>query len=535
MDSSIRKTRDAPDFIGALCRPAAYAHPVDRIRVAETHISWVLLTGAFAYKIKKPVDLGFLDFSTLQKRRRACEDELRLNRRFAPELYLKVVPITGSEDNPQVDGAGETLEYAVRMRQFPQADQLDRRLTAGKLTLRDMDVVARCVAGFHESASVAPAHRPYGKPAEVHRPFRETLERLLDHKIGDFRAQLEVLRDWSEMRYAVLRAAMTLRRTEGFVREVHGDLHLSNLVRLRDDAIVPFDCIEFSEPLRWIDVLNDIAFLVMDFQFRARDDLAYRLLNRYLERTGDYGALPLLPYYRTYRALVRARIAELRGDAGQLHAYVDRACRSASGAQPSLILMHGFSGSGKSWLSDQLATRLPAIRLRSDIERKRLHGLAVGAASGSGLERGIYSRASSLRTYERLSVLAEAALTGGETVVVDAGFLQREQRNRLRVQARKLSVPFGILACSADRPELERRLRQRERSGTSTSEAGLGVLTHQYRNAEPLTADEQAHALTVDTNRHGDIETIASRIREWMAVSASSGDYCDRAIGKSSR
>jgi aminoglycoside phosphotransferase family enzyme/predicted kinase len=519
-----RSRAGTPDFIRALCEPVAYAHPAGTPRLVETHISWVLLTGAFAYKIKKPVNLGFLDFSTLEKRRQACEDELRLNRRFAPELYLEVVPVTGSPQQPRMNGAGKPFEYAVRMREFPQADQLDRRLAAGQLGLEDMDALARRLADFHAAAPVAPVESPYGEPLLVQRAARENFELLLAGATGDLQTQLQVLCDWSETHFETLRPLMLLRKDGGFVREVHGDLHLANLVRM-GTVVVPFDCIEFSAELRWVDVLSDIAFLLMDLQFRGHPELAYRLLNRYLEANGDYEALPLLPYYRVYRALVRAKVAKIRrkGSTGlvrqnadaELHAYTGLACRWIQPTRPRLLLMHGLSGSGKSWLSDRMTLSLPAIRLRSDLERKRLFGLAADESSGSGLDSGIYGAPASARTYERLAALARAALAGGETVIVDAAFLKREQRARFRALAGELGLAFGIVECSAQPAELDRRLAQRARGHGDPSEADRAVLERQRATVEPLTADERAATLALDTTGLADEPSVTARLKAW--------------------
>jgi aminoglycoside phosphotransferase family enzyme/predicted kinase len=510
-----------PAFIKSLCQSQAYTHPVVEPRLVETHISWVILTGVFAYKIKKPVNFDFLDFSTLDKRLQACRDELRLNRRLAPALYLEVVPITGSEKEPCMNGVGVPFEYAVRMREFPQADQLDRQLSAGRLDLHDMEALAQKISEFHAVAPIVASDSAFGEPERVQYAIRENFKVLLSGSSGTVLAQLEALRDWSEARYLKLQPLLAVRKQAGFVREVHGDLHLSNLVRL-EKIILPFDCIEFSVNLRCIDVVNDIAFLLMDLQFHGRTDLTYRLLNRYLEHSGDYYSLPLLLYYKVYRAMVRAKVAKLRGEgsSGQTrlcsvteqYAYIEQAYRWIAPHTPSLILMHGLSGSGKSWLSDRVATQLPAIRLRSDVERKRLYGLGPQQASGSGLGSGIYSASASGKTYGRLADLAKAVLSGGETAIIDAAFLEREQRDKFRTLAVDMALPFGILACRSDKSELERRLKNRLRETSDASEAGLQVLKRQQITLAPLSAAEQRAALTVDTRNVGEIRSVIANI-----------------------
>lgn len=512
----IAVTRDGPPLdLRALQQPDAYRHPVTQVRLLETHISWVLLTGAYAYKIKKPVSLGFLDYSTLARRRQACLDELRLNRRFAPELYLEVVPITGTPERPVIGGDGEAIEYAVRMREFPQDAQLDRRLAAGRLGPADLDALAETIAAFHGAAAPAAPDTPHGRPEAVRAPVHDTLAFLHGGATGTARAAITALSAWTTATEAALAPLMTWRRAAGRVREVHGDLHLANLVQL-PSGIAAFDCIEFSESLRWLDVINDLAFTTMDLAFRGRRDLAFRLLNRYLEITGDYEGVRLLPYYEVYRALVRAKVAairaaELDGEArvAALRQRDDHlrfaAERTRTGA-PLLILMHGVTGSGKSWLSERLVPLLPAVRVRSDVERRRLHGIPPGQGSDSALDAGIYAPAASALTYTRLVEVARAILRAGEAVLVDAAFLRRSDRQAFRRLARELGARYAIVACSAPVLELERRIAAR--GSGDASEGSTAVLARQLAKGEALDADEQRHALAA-----GDPAALTAQLR----------------------
>ncbi|MDX1594699.1 MAG: phosphotransferase, partial [Gammaproteobacteria bacterium] len=321
-----------PGLIQALQDASRFDHPVERFEVLETHVSWVLLTGPYAYKIKKPVDLGFLDFSTLAARRHFCEEELRLNRRLAPRLYRDLVALTGSPDDPRLGGPGEPFEFAVRMVQFPQEALLDRVLTRGALTGRHVDALARMIAAFHAVAAVAGDDRPHGEPDLVFHPVRENfvqIDPLLDEPVE--RARLERLRDWSIQRYHASRGLLVERKAGGFVRECHGDLHLGNLL-LDGEGVTAFDCLEFSPALRWIDVQSDLAFLLMDLVEHQANPFAHRLLDGYLAESGDYGGLALQPFYQVYRALVRAKVAAIRGaqagaDGTELHAYLGLADR----------------------------------------------------------------------------------------------------------------------------------------------------------------------------------------------------------------
>lgn len=501
-----------------LLEPRAYREPVlaQPIRLVETHISWVFLTGAHAFKVKKPVNLGFLDFSTLAQRHHACLEELRLNRRWAPSLYLDVVAITGTRDRPTVGGDGPVLEYAVRMRQFAANDQLDQRLDAGRLGLDDMDRLAAAIARWHDAAPLAEPWRVCG-PAPLQAALHETLDTLTTAAAS---AALQRLGDWIAQREAQLLPLMQARRAGGCVRELHGDLHLANLLE-HDDQILAFDGIEFSEELRWIDVINDLAFTTMDLQARGRADFAWRLLNRYLEHRGDYAGAALLPFCEVYRALVRAKIALLRShqlasaspaaDARrQQQHYLQLAARLARNRGGALLLMHGLSGSGKTWLSERLMSRLPAIRLRSDVERKRLHGLAPGARGDAAT---LYSAASSARVYARLAELAGALLDSGYTVIVDAAFLRRDDRARFRELAQRRGCPLRILACAAPAAQREARLLARSRRADDASDADLAVLRAQQRQAEALDADEAVIALTVGEGEQEDLDALLARLR----------------------
>lgn len=514
-------------LVAALADPRCYPHPVTRFECVETHASWILLTGDHAYKIKKPVDFGFLDYSTLEKRRRACEEELRLNRLIAPELYLDVVPVTGPTHAPRISGAGEALEYALHMRQFDRAQQLDRRLEAGTVDENDMDEVADYVAEFHLAAPRADPAGPYGLPEEIHAKARDNFTALaprLDERRG---AGLAALQTWSETAYCRNVALMNMRREQGWVRECHGDLHLGNLAWIHG-RLTAFDRIEFDPALRWLDVLNDFAFLFMDLVFSGHRALAFHALNRYLQHTGDYRGLPLLRYYAVYRALVRAKVTLLKADQSsvredranlqeQAARYVGLAETLAHEVAPRLVLMHGLSGSGKTWLSEKLMSQLPAIRLRSDVERKRLHGLAPQQRSGSAPGAHIYARAASERTYRELAALAESVLAAGYTVIVDAAFLYKWQRSLFRKLAARLGVAWAIIDCEVPQATLRERLRARARAQGEISEADTEVLDLQMRTQEPLDADECARAVTVDAQRPLDTAAVIAAMRQISA------------------
>jgi len=475
----------------------------------ETHISFVLLTGSHAYKIKKAVDFGFLDFTTLAARRFFCTEELRLNRRLAPELYLEVVQIGGGVDAPVVGDPGPALEYAVKMREFPQSALASGLLATGMLEPTDIDKLAAKVAAFHGSIAVAAPDGAFGAPDEILRLAQRNFEAFVPLPArSPERSELEELRAWTEREHARCQDALLRRRQQGFVRECHGDLHLNNIARI-DFELVIFDGIEFNEAMRWIDVMSEIAFTVMDLEDRGRADLAHRFLNAYLERTGDHAGLAVLPFYLAYRALVRAKIAHLR--AAQLgtgtaanaalaesRGYLRLARHYAEPRRPALIITCGLSGCGKTALSQALLETIGAVRVRSDVERKRLHGVAATARSEADIAQGLYSPAATEATYDRLRALARDILAAGSIAIVDATFLRQADRESFRMLARDLAVPFVILVFEAKEATLRERITRRRGEGVDASDADLAVLAHQIATREPLTTAERTYAVTYD-------------------------------------
>ncbi|HJW26191.1 MAG TPA: AAA family ATPase [Rhodocyclaceae bacterium] len=511
-------------LVEVLLDPSRHPHPAPAVTLIETHISFLLLTGPFAYKIKKAVDLGFVDYTRLERRHFFCQEELRLNGRLAPRLYLDVVPIAGSPEDPRLGGAGEPVEFAVRMAQFDQDRLLDRLIARGELTADHVDALAATVAAFHGSAPPAAPADDYGSPAAVWAPVAANFAHLRAKAGSDAWPLLERLEGWSRAEFQRLGEKVARRKAEGFVRECHGDLHLGNVALLEEEPTI-FDCIEFNPELRWIDVINDLAFLVMDLAERGRPDYAWRLLNDWLEVRGDYGGLALLRFYQAYRALVRAKVAAIRaadpasspadreGAKAGLAAYLAFAEGITAPKPPLLLVTHGLSGSGKTLLARRAAEALGAIRLRSDVERKRLQGLQPLARSGSGIACGLYADSATVATYRRLAELAAEVIAAGYPAIVDAACLARWQRDSFRDLARDLKVPFLILHCRAPCSVLEKRVAARARLGRDASEADLAVLTRQCRDVEPLAADELDLALTVDTDKDGP-EAALERLRQ---------------------
>jgi uncharacterized protein len=516
-------------------RLAAYPGVVTRIELLETHISWVFLAGEGAYKVKKPVDLGFVDFSTLERRRQFCEEELRLNRRLAPNLYLDVLPITGSPEAPRIGGEGTAIEYCVHMRRFEQEKLLSRLVAAGELLPRQIDALARQVAEFHAGIPIAKPASWFGTPEAVAEPIRANFTHLDRVEEGEVKELVERLRGWCERELAAREDDLLARKRNGFIRECHGDMHLGNMI-LADGSITIFDCIEFNPDLRWIDVASEVAFGTMDLEDRGRPDLARRFLNGYLEWSGDYAGLAVFPLYMVYRALVRAKVAALRrrqlqSDRGgvsrgeserlarELANYLGLAERSTHGRGPFLAVTHGLSGSGKTSGSQAVIERFGAVRVRSDIERKRLAGLPPLAPTGSGVGSGLYSADSSRRTFDRLAVLASSIVAAGFPVIVDATFLRRAEREQFQALADRLRVPFVILDFPTDEATCRERIGLRAKQGADASEATEAVLDHQVRIHEALDEVERAFAVSFDGKQPEAIEAAVAQIKARLGQS----------------
>lgn len=477
----------------------------------ETHISHLLLAGDFAYKIKKPVSLGFLDFSDLNARRHFCEEELRLNRRTAPALYLEVIGIGGTEDRPVLDGGVLVIEYALKMRRFSQDALLSAMLERGELMAEHLDALAAKIAKFHSQIESARDRDTFGEPRSIEQPARQNFEQLAA-LVSD--ESLEAIRRYTEDAHSRLAEVFKRRKRQGFVRECHGDLHLDNITVFKGE-ITLFDCVEFNKELRWIDVMSEVAFVMMDFVARGRDDFAFRLLNAYLERTGDFAGLSTLSYYLVYRALVRAKVIALRhgaeGNDERMRTYLALARRFANKGHPGVIITHGLSGSGKSALAYRLAPDLKAIRVRSDIERKRL-------ANGRAPREELYSAAAIEETYAELKRLARVVTDAGYPVIVDATFLKRAQRERFKNLATALGIPFVVLDCRAPQSELRERVVKRAELGHDPSDADLAVLEHQLATVEPLTPDEQASAVTFDSSREDRLHELSATLKSRLAL-----------------
>ena len=506
--SRTEATERTATLVRALDNPLAFGHPLRYLRLIETHISWIILTGNYAYKIKKPVNFGFLDFSTQDRRQHFCHEELRLNRRYAPQIYLDVIDIRGTTDEPRLHGKGAVIDYAIKMIEFPQQCLLSHHAAAGTLTTTMIDAIADRVHELHINADSPPLESAFGNAHSV----RHWSEENLTHVAAAVPASLMPasfarLQHWYQANAALL-DQVERRRQDGHVRDCHGDLHLDNMA-LIDNEVVPFDCIEFNPELRWTDTISEAAFVAMDLQARGYPGFGWRFISRYFESSTDYEAIDLLRYYFIYRALVRAKVEALRvvpaayptaTSFAPAFAYLDLADKWSTNQHAGMIIMHGLSGSGKSTVAAQLVEALGAIRIRSDVVRKRLHGLAPDNNSESAPNRGIYSADATELTYGRMGEIAASIIAANFCVILDATFLQEAERRKMLELETALPCTRVIVNCEAPESILRKRISGRE---NDPSEANLQILERQILAQQPISAEETGMAAVVNIEADG--------------------------------
>jgi aminoglycoside phosphotransferase family enzyme/predicted kinase len=464
-----------PQLIQAMLDPGFYPHPVqDPIQLIQTHISYILLTGDYAYKVKKPLDFGFLNFTTLQQRQHFCQEELRMNQRGAPGIYLQVLPITQTHGQFQFNGTGECVEYALKMRQFPQESLFSNLFERGELTPALMEELGRVVAAFHAQTETNDYIRSFGQPERVREAFDENYEQTQRYVGGPQTAQqYQETQAYTNRFFAERQELFQQRIKQDRIRECHGDLHLRNIC-LWEGKIFLFDCIEFNEPFRFVDVMYDVSYAVMDTDARHRPDLGNAYLNTYLEETGDWEGLKILPIYLNRQAYVRAKVtsflledptasedvkAEAFNSAAQ---YYRLAWEYTLPKQGQLFVMSGLSGSGKSTVARYLARQQGAIHIRSDAVRKHLAGIPLRERGGPE----VYTPDMTAKTYRRLVQLGVDLAQEGYTIILDAKFDRQELRGMAIEQAQKQGIPVRILHCYAPEATLRERLQRRASSQT---------------------------------------------------------------------
>lgn len=515
------------DLVTSLVENARRTDSANEVQIIETHISWVLIIGQYAYKFKKAINLGFLDFSDLEARKFYCEEEIRLNSRFAPEIYIDAVPIGGAPDNPSID-ALPAVEYAVRMHSFPQHALLGNLLLESGVSPQLMNTLASSLANIHKGLPSAKKSSIYGSSKFIHKSLRKNSEQLLA-LLSDQHDCDSSLHTWhlTEIEFNQCNNSIQSRHAQGLTRESHGDLHVGNIV-LIGDRLVPFDGIEFDPALRWIDLIDEVSFLVMDLLHAQRSDLAFRFLNVYMEETGDYAGISVLRFYISYRAQIRAKIFALRAsqvdeqDPNHQQAvtiyrsYMALADEVLYRQSPALIITHGLPGSGKSTISQFAIEHFLAIRLRSDVERKRLFGLHSQENGGVDHGKEMYSTHFSRLTYKRLLELASKILAAGYSVIVDAAFLKKEDRDQFQKLAQNMAVPFAILSIRASDEKLKSRILQRQSKLNDASEADLAVLEHLKATQDELLSHELVR--TVEFENELDIDQSTAESLNWNSL-----------------
>ncbi|VAW45489.1 FIG00496272: hypothetical protein [hydrothermal vent metagenome] len=515
-----------PDLINLLCLPESYPHSVEVITTIETHISMVFLTGPYAYKLKKEVDFGFLNFSTLALRKKYCHLELQLNRRYSPELYLGVVAIYLDKHNQvawqPTDQTPEPIEYLVKMKQFDPNDVLGKKLQTESLSPQQVSLLARLIADFHQSAEAlcnqpALVKTPLGTPKTLLHPMLDNFPTLYEHANPNNLPQLKTLERWTQQQFKQLASFMQSRRDNGNVKACHGDLHMDNMTLIQHQPVL-FDGIEFNEAFRWIDVISDLAFLLIDLDFKKQPALAAQILSLYLSQTTDYQALKLLTFYRVYRALVRAKITTLR--ATQLPNNSLEKTRLMQTAQQymhlalhytqpktkaRLILLQGVSGSGKSYLSDQLLSVVEdAIILSSDRVRKQLYGISPSDRVSDVEKKQLYSAKMNRKVYQTLLEQAERILLLGFNVIIDATFLQHKHRSPFYALCERLNlnIAYGVIYIDTPKALATLSIEARAHQNDNPSDANVSVMLNQYPQLEPPIASENALTLNATQLRH---------------------------------
>lgn len=495
------------EIIEQMQKPDFYPHPVMQpIELMQTHVSYVLLTGDHVYKLKKPVNFGFLDYSTLEKRKHFCEEEIRLNQEMAAEIYEEVLPITAVDGKLQLGGEGEPLEYALKMHQFPQEALLSEQDKDGKLTIERMEELGRVVADFHRQTATNEYIRSFGEIPQIRAAFDENYEQTQKYiGVAQTQKQFDETQAFTNRFFSERADLFARRREDNKIRECHGDLHLRNMC-LWHDKILLFDRIEFNEPFRFVDVIYDVAFVVMDLDARGNRAFGNAFLNTYMEQTGDWEGLQLLPLYLSRQAYVRAKVTSFLLDDPAIPETVKQeavdnaanyyrlAWEYTQKGEGKLMMMSGLSGSGKTTVAKEIARKIGAIHLRSDAVRKHLAGIGVNQKGDDRL----YTPQMNEKTYERLRELGMMLARQGFPVILDAKYDRQEWREKVLKQATETKIPVQILHCDAPMEVLRDRVSGRT---GDISDATPDLLAQQQAKAEGFTAAERTYVVEIDTTQ----------------------------------
>jgi hypothetical protein len=504
-------------LLTALTHPESYLHHPSHVEVVQTHISVVFLAGEEVYKLKKPVKFSFLDYSTLELRRHYCQEEVRLNRRLAPTVYLGVVPVLRVDNGYRVRDAlslhdPTVVDYLVRMRRLPPERKLDTLLSEGRVAKEGVHAVAKRLVHFHQTASTHDAAQ-YGAPEVVwqaiHDNFQETASfvgETITAKQYDLIQRFS--RDFFDSRQELFHQRIAHHR----VREGHGDLRCDHIYFL-DEGVTIVDCIEFNPGLRTCDVASELAFIAMDLELHGAPSLAAELARAYAVQADDEQLLELLPFYQCYRAYVRGKVESLKSRESEIPpAEQERARQKARRAfrlaaryarptpRPALLIVCGRVGTGKSTVAQILSAHTGFLVLNSDVIRKRLAGLLPTARATAEYGAGLYTPAFTEQTYAALARQAEAELHDHRGVIVDATFKQPEHRRLFLELGNRFGVPVLFIECRAPASEVERRLRRREAAESSASDATWEIAQREERDFPAFADIPEQHHVIVDTN-----------------------------------
>jgi uncharacterized protein len=468
-----------PQLIAAMNKSDFYPHHPVTVELIQTHISYVFIAGDIVYKIKKPVNFGFLDFTTLKKRKFYCEEELRLNKRLAPSIYLNVVALSLDETGKYKPGSGKTtIEYAVVMKKLPEEKMLKNMLKQGEADEKVMDAVAAKIAAFHKNADTGGRIDKMGGINTIAHNHEENFaqtKKYINVTIPEY--QYKFIKKYVDKFLNKNKEFFQKRVDENKIRDCHGDLHLEHICVA--DEIIIYDCIEFNERFRYSDVAAEVAFLTMDLDFNGYPAHSETFVQSYLTYSGDAEMLRLLNFYRCYYAYVRGKVTGFRLDQKEVREneredisktatqYFDLAYTYAARLdKPVLILTTGLMGSGKSYQARTLAARLGAEVIRTDLVRKEMLNINPKESHYEDFGQGIYSDDLSRLTYEKAYELTAQKIKQGKPVIIDASFKKRHERQRAAQLAHKLSIPFYVIECTCSdevtRKRLEKRVRQRD-------------------------------------------------------------------------
>jgi len=502
---------DHASLVKALSKPSFYDYPVDEVRFLQTHISSVFLTGNFVYKLKKPVNFGFLDFSTVELREKNCRAEVELNRRLAPSIYIDAVPLTVSDGRVTLDGGGEVVDWVVVMRELDGTLLGTEVLARDELSRSHMDALVDVLVPFYRSAATGEGIDKYGTVEAVRFNTDENFSQT-EAYVGKLlsRDRFEHIRDWTNAFYEQHGELFQRRIAEGRTRESHGDLHLRNI--FFEDPPVIFDCIEFNERLRCGDVAVDIAFLAMDLDFNGRGDLSEHFINRYVEASGDTELVEILDFYKCYRAYVRGKIAcftssdpalddpAKRVQRNLARRYFGLAYEYAGGTKrPSLVVLYGLMGTGKTAVARYLRERHGWHVLSTDAVRKQISGVGENTRVYVPYNQGLYSPEMNAKTYDEVCTRAENLLRGGFSVVVDGAFKRQSEREPVIEAARRTGARLVFLETTCEAEEQRKRLEGRQQHDTR-SDGRVELMERQRADFEPPNPDAQCYFHTVETD-----------------------------------